>query len=103
MVFNDSYARGILDCQLQGVYETSKIFDTIYDFSYPSEITIRTDNTYDGSHYYPVVYDQIAKVLEGDKSSFGIRINQYTLNEYQQFYRSQLKEFLLNKGEGERW
>ncbi|MBH8554608.1 hypothetical protein I8751_20030 [Nostocaceae cyanobacterium CENA357] len=102
-VFNDSYARGLLDCQLEGIYQVAKNFDTTYDFSYPSKLTTRTDNTYDGSHYYPDVHDQIAKVLEGKRTNLGIRANQYSLNEYQQFHKNKLKEFLQKQGEGSRW
>ncbi|WGV27399.1 hypothetical protein [Halotia branconii] len=102
-VFNDSYARGLLDCQLAGIYQVAKSFDVTYDFSYPSKLTTRTDNTYDGSHYYPNVNDQIAKVLEGEQTNLGIRVNQYSLNEYQQFHRTKLKEFLQKQGEESRW
>lgn len=102
-LFNESYARGVLNCELKGIYESSKRFDATYDFSHPSEITTRTDNTYDGSHYYPDVYDKIARILEGERSSFGVRIHQYNLEEYQQFHRTKLKEFLQKKGEGKRW
>ncbi len=102
-VFNDNYARGLLDCQLEGIYQVAKSYDIAYDFSYPSNLTTRTDNTYDGSHYYPNVHDQIAKVLEGEKTNLGIRVNQYSLNQYQQFHKSKLKEFLQKQGEGSRW
>ena len=101
-LYNKSYVRGLLDCQLQAIYEASKSFDATYDFSYPSEITTRTDNTYDGSHYYPGVHDRIAKILEGEQSSIGISIHQYSLGEYQQFHRSKLKEFLQKEGESKR-
>ncbi|MDZ8185259.1 MAG: hypothetical protein RMX96_10450 [Nostoc sp. ChiSLP02] len=101
-LFNESYARGLLDCQLQAIYEASKTYDLTYDFSYPSEITIRTDNTYDGSHYHPDVNNQIARVLEGEQAIFGIPIHQYRLNEYQQFHKNKLKEFLQKQGEVKR-
>jgi hypothetical protein len=102
-VFNESYARGLLDCELQGIYEASKTYDLAYDFSYPSEITIKTDNTYDGSHYYPDVHNQIAHILEGERSNFGIIIHEHSLKEYQQFHKTKLKEFLQKEGEGKRW
>lgn len=102
-LFNVNYAGGTLNCELQGIYEASKSFDASYDFSYPSEITTRIDNTYDGIHYYPEVHDRIAKILEGERSSLGVRIHQYSLEEYQQFHRAKLKEFLQKEGEGKRW
>lgn len=102
-LFNESYARGLLDCKLQAIYEASKSYDITYDLSYPSEITTVTYNTYDGSHYYPDVNNQIAQVLEGKLSNLGIRIHQYDLNEYQQFHKSKLKEYLYKEGEGKRW
>ncbi len=105
--FNDIYARGVLNCQLQGIYEAAKSFDITYDFSLPSEITTRTDNTYDGSHYYPRVHDEIATFLEGKNLDpaidSGIIVNQLSLDEYQQLHRNKLKEFLEREGEGHRW
>jgi hypothetical protein len=100
-LFNNSYARGLMDCDLEVIHEASKSFDVTYDFSYPSALTTRTDNNYDGSHYYPYVHQELAKILEGKPSDLGIRVNEYSLNEYQQFYRSKLKEFLQKQGKGD--
>ncbi len=97
-LFNTSYSRGLMDCHLGAIYEAGKNYDTTYDFSYPSALTTRTDNTYDGSHYYPDVHKRIAKVLEGERSDVGIRVNEYSLKEYQQFYRSKIEEFLQKQG-----
>lgn len=96
-VVNTRYAPGLLKCQLEGIHQLSKFFDVMYDFSIPSEETTRTDNTYDGSHYYPEVYNKIARTMEGNRSSFGIQVNEYTLVEYQKLYFRQLQSFLKAK------
>ncbi|MBW4424601.1 MAG: hypothetical protein KME50_09090 [Nostoc desertorum CM1-VF14] len=102
-LFNESYARGLLDCQLQAIYEASKNYDVTYDFSYTSEINTKINNTYDGSHYHPDINNQIAQVLEGNLSSIGIRIHQYNLNEYQQFHKTKLKEYLYKEKQEKLW
>ena len=97
-VFNNSYSRGLMNCQLEAIHQVSQFFDTTYDFSYPSSVTMKTENTYDGSHFYLEVNDQIAEILEGKQSDFGIRVDRMNLDEYQEFYRKQLKEFLQQQG-----
>jgi hypothetical protein len=98
-LFKTSYARGLMDCHLAVIHEAAKNFDVTYDFSYPSELTTRTDNTYDGSHYYPNVHKELAQVIEGKRSGWGIRVNELSLNEYQEFYRNRIKEFLQKQGD----
>jgi hypothetical protein len=101
--FNQSYAQGLLDCQLQGIHESSRHFNETYDFSYPSKVTKNTNYTYDGSHYYPYVHERIARILEGENSQFGIRVNQVSLQEYQELHRSKLKTFVEQQGKGHLW
>ncbi|MDB9342145.1 hypothetical protein PN456_17980 [Nodularia spumigena CS-586/05] len=101
--YNDYYANGLLDCQLKGIYEASKNFDTTYDFSHTSELTTNPTNTYDGNHYYPSIHDQIAKVLEGEQSDDGIIVNHLTLEQYQQIHKIKLKEFLRREGQDHLW
>lgn len=102
-LYNSSYSNGILNCQLQGIHQVSRLFDKMYDFSYVSPVTTNIDNTYDGSHFYPQVNDNIAEILEGKQSDFGIRVDRMNLNEYQQFHKKQLKEFLDKQGKEELW
>lgn len=99
--YNDVYAKGLLNCQAQGIYNVSKNFNVTYDFSQPSEITTNPKHTYDGSHYYPYIHDQIAKVLEGEVSDKGIIVNKLTLEQYQQINNTKLKEFLQKQGKKE--
>jgi hypothetical protein len=102
-VYNTRYSAGLLECQLEGIHQLSQMFDAVYDFSVPSPTTIRTDNTYDGNHYYPSVYETVAAVLEERRSDFGIHLNEYDLNTYQQQYFAKLRDFLHQAGEGDRW
>lgn len=93
-VFNTRYSAGLLDCQLAGIHQISQLFDTVYDFSVPSPTTTRTNNTYDGNHYYPEVYEKVAAVLNGQDSDFGIPVDQFDPAEYQSRYATRLQKFL---------
>lgn len=94
LVFNTRYAPQLLNCQLAGIHQISQIVGTVYDFSLPSSITTRTNNTYDGNHYYPKVYERVANVLEERTSGFGVRVSDYALSDYQSLFRAQITAFL---------
>lgn len=96
--FNDIYARDLMDCYLQSVHQISKSYDVMYDFSAPSSVTADAENTYDGDHFYPEVQEKISKVLQGKPSNFGIRVDRFSLAEYENFYRKSVKAFLVTKG-----
>lgn len=102
-VVNETYERQVLDCTLAAFYEVSTIFEQLYDFSVPSEVTTAPQKTYDGSHFYPEVHEEVAQVLQGKSNTFGILVNAYSLEDYQQYYKSRVREFLLVEGEGDRW
>jgi len=102
-VFKKSYSRGLMNCQLKGIHQVSQFFDKMHDFSYVSSVTTNIDNTYDGSHFYPKVNDKIAEILEGKQSTFGIRVDNMNLNNYQEFHQKRLKEFLDEQGKEELW
>jgi hypothetical protein len=102
-VFNYMYANGLLNCQLTGTYQIASRFTRFYDFAIPSAVTTRTDNTYDGNHYYPQVFQQVAQTLEGQPSAFGIDVKRYPLADYQKLYVTQLRQFLQQIGAGDRW
>lgn len=102
-VYNTQYANGLLECQLNGIHQLSAFFDAVYDFSIPSALTEKTDNTYDGNHYYPAVFQTVAAVLEGRQSEFGLNVDQYALNEYKARYKSGIRAFLARRDEEERW
>lgn len=101
--YNTRYANGLLNCQLAETYTVAQIFDAIYDFAIPSEVTIDFKNTYDGNHYQSAVFQQIAEVLEERRSDFGLKVNDYSLADYQKLYATQIKAFLEKVGEAERW
>jgi hypothetical protein len=98
-VFNDSYVSGLLNCQLAGVHQVASFFDRVYDFTVPSNTTTRTDNTYDGNHYYPRVYRRVAKTLEGSPSDFGIDVTELSLSKYRTLYLDRLNWFLARENQ----
>lgn len=105
-LFNTSYLPDLLNCQLAGVTEVATLLDGLYDFAVPSALTSRTDNTYDGNHYYPRVYEQVAQVLEGlegAESKFGVAVKPLSLADYQALYQRRLKAFLAKIGEADRF
>lgn len=93
-VYNTQYANGLLNCQLASIHQLTDVFDQLYDFSVPSAITERTDNTYDGNHYYPAVFQRIAAVMEGRATGFGFNVEDYALADYKTLYQNRMKAFL---------
>ena len=62
---------------LKQAYETSKNFDNFYDFAIPSKINFNKENTYDGSHYYPHIYDLVIdRILNQKKNNYGIVLSE---------------------------
>lgn len=98
-VVNDTYRKDLMDCYLSGFYQLSQAYDTMYDFSLPSEITKNNKNTHDGSHFSVEVNDRIAKVLQGKSNNFGIKVNDYSFEEYSKVHYSKIQEFLKEQGE----
>lgn len=103
-VINDTYGRGLTDCELTAFYQLSTSYDAMYDFSIPSEVTENPSNTFDGSHYSVKINNRIAKNLQEESpDSFGIRIDRYSFDEYRKIYRQQLQEFLAENNQLQRW
>jgi hypothetical protein len=103
-IINDTYGRGLTDCELSAFYELSQHYDAMYDFSIPSTITKDPRNTFDGSHYSVIVNNRIAKILQGETDSdFGIRIDKYKFDDYRTAYRQELRNFLAENNELKRW
>ncbi|MEL6496710.1 MAG: hypothetical protein AAFQ41_16555 [Cyanobacteria bacterium J06623_7] len=101
---NDTYGRGLMDCYLTAFHELSQNFEAMYDFSIPSAITKNPDNTFDGSHFSVETNNQIAHILEGKADrNFGIRIDEYSFADYRQTYRRELRNFLAENQELQRW
>ncbi|WP_340115290.1 hypothetical protein [Pelagibius sp. 7325] len=93
------YLGGILDGYLEAIPETAKIFDVLYDFSAPTAVTRRVDNTYDGSHYAPTVYKVIVERLQqaspevpGD--GFGLPVHAMTPQQYREAFLTRFDAFL---------
>ncbi len=103
-IINDTYGRDLMDCYLLGFHELAQTYDVMYDFSPPSNITKNPSNTFDGSHYSVTVNNEIAKILQGkNNENFGIRVDQYSFNEYRKLYREKLENFLAENNQLELW
>lgn len=83
---------GVLESYIQAIYATSKYFTTFIDYSVPSVITRRIDNTYDGSHYTPTVNRLIVQELCTENFDWGLNVSNLTYDEYQQHYRQALEK-----------
>lgn len=103
-MINDTYGRGLMDCELTAFHQLSQSYDAMYDFSIPSEITKNPDNTFDGSHFSVGTNDLVAKTLQGEtEGDFGIKVDKYSFPEYRTIYRQKLKQFLAENDQLERW
>ena len=101
---NDTYERGLMDCYLSAFHQLSQRYDAMYDFSIPSKVTKNPDNTFDGSHYSVKINNQIAEILQSESvDNFGIRIDKHDFDTYRSIYRQELREFLVENNELERW
>jgi hypothetical protein len=81
---------GILPDYLRAIVDTAKHFDETYDFSIPSAVTTNPTLTYDGSHFYPVVGDQIAAAIQSHDSGFGVRIDGLAADQLQALYAKRI-------------
>ena len=103
-MINDTYGRGLMDCYLSAFHQLSQSYDAMYDFSIPSAVTKKPSNTYDGSHFSVEVNNRIAKILQGNSDdNFGIRIDNYDFASYRDIYRQELREFLAENNQLQRW
>ena len=82
---------GILPDYLRAIVDTAKHFDEAYDFSIPSVVTSNPALTYDGSHFYPSVGDQIAAAIQSHDGGFGVRIDGLTTNQLQALYATRIE------------
>lgn len=98
-VVEERYRAGVLDRYLDATAAAAQAFDRFYDFSAPCRMTWRTDNTYDGNHYFPWVHAIIAERLQagGDvvpDDGFGLPVHALTRAQYGAAFRSRLARFL---------
>ena len=83
---------GYLDTNLEIISNLSSVFDDLYDFSYPTPLITDKDSTYDGSHFYEHVFEEIANTLNNKKGVVGYRvINGET---YKNDYKNKIQEFI---------
>jgi hypothetical protein len=103
-MINDTYGRNLMDCYLLAFHQLGQSYDVMYDFSAPSTITKNLNNTFDGSHFSVTVNNKIAAVLQGKPyEDFGIRVDQYSFDEYRKIYRQKLRGFLAENNQLQRW
>jgi len=89
---------GELESYMTTMYALSKEFDRFYDFSIPSELTMRTDNNYDGHHFSKMANNEIANVLNEKKSTVGLALHTLSYEEYRNIFISAMRKFLNNIG-----
>lgn len=91
---SDMEKNGILDGYIDALFKTSPAFSAFIDFSVPSDVTSRTDVTYDGSHYLPSVNRLIATKLQFDMPhDWGINLKTVGFADYVKHYRTALDSF----------
>jgi len=82
-----------LNMYLDSLYRISRIISPFYDFSFPSNITKRKDNTYDGSHYDSQTNAMITDRLNQKTNvGFGVRVDTMAKEEYFSSFRENLKK-----------
>jgi len=70
----------------------------MYDFSIPSGVTMRPENTYDGDHYSAAVNAAIADVLQGKANDFGFAVRDAPFSVYARAYGDAIAGFLQDIG-----
>ncbi|HMA14591.1 MAG: hypothetical protein ACM35H_04355 [Bacteroidota bacterium] len=101
-VAEERYRAGVLDRYLDATAATARAFDRFYDFSAPSRLTRRTDNSYDGNHYFPWVNAIIAERLQAGSDAspadgFGLPVHALTRAQYGAAFRAHLRRFLVEQ------
>ncbi len=78
--------QGILDRYLKGLHSVSRIAPVLYDFSVPSDVTIDTSRTYDGSHYNIDTNRLVAETINSGVPQFGVNVKDMAYIDYQRLY-----------------
>ncbi len=90
----DMARKGVLSGYVGALYATAAHFPIFMDFSIPSPVTWRIDNTYDGSHYRPEVNRSIARaLLAGSPQGWGIDPKTISAEAYRLNYQTALNQF----------
>lgn len=86
--------RDTLPKYLDALFATAQYFPTFFDYSVPSRITMRTDTTYDGSHYLPEFNRSIGIALVAGKTGdWGLDVKTLDRTAYGDRYREALADF----------
>ena len=98
-VAEERYVTGNMGRYLEAVSATAAFFDRFYDFSAPCPMTRRTDNSYDGSHYFPWVNAVIAERLQAGATTiptdgFGLPVHALTREAYRHAFETRMEDFL---------
>ena len=93
------YVEGKLDGYLRALYTSARLFDQFYDFSNPTHITKNSNNTYDGSHYYPEINDLVIDRIMQYKpyNNFGISVKSLTYDQYYRIYEKAITNVMTEK------
>jgi hypothetical protein len=84
---------GVLQNYLTTSYAASKLFDSYYDFTAPSEITANDELTFDGLHFVEQPNRLMAERINGDENGVGIAVTGRTFESFYDAYLSSTREW----------
>ncbi len=84
---------GSLTSYTRAMYTMAQQYERFYDFSIPSPITERSDNTYDGHHYDRATNHLIAARMFGNAADFGLAVHDMSLAEYHAALETALRDY----------
>lgn len=88
---------GSLESYTRAMYALAQHFDRFYDFSIPSPVTERYDNTYDGHHYDRATNHLIAARMFGASKEFGLAVSDMTYTAYHNAFQAALQDYAERK------
>lgn len=102
--FSEIYKRGVMDCELDALYEVAQSFDVFKDFDIPSPLTLELTNTVDGAHFTPSSNDVVAAELQGKRSDLSLDVKSFDCAlSYRDEVRRRLKAFLASENRLDMW
>jgi len=84
---------GVLPDYLRSLHALTSVYDELYDFALPSDVTTRRETTYDGRHFGNEVNERLTRRLGGHEDTFGVRVSELTLKAYGALYAERLRAF----------
>jgi len=66
----------VLEPTLRLIYQSGKVFDRFYDFTAPSEVSMLTDDTYDGFHYGMKTKIHEIEEINGDSRNNALHVHE---------------------------